>query len=436
MSAPVLEVAALDVRYGRRTALTDLSLTAEPGSVLALAGPNGSGKSTLLRTIVGLERPAAGAVRVGGLPVRTMGIAERARAVSWMPQEEPPGDNLPVEEYVAYGRHPYRGAFGAETADDRRAVTQAIELVAASEFVGRRIFELSGGERQRVRLARVLAQEAPLVLLDEPTAHLDIGHQIELLARLREIAQERRTALLIALHDLNLAARFSDRILVLARGRRVALGAAREILSPELLAEVWGITAELRRDPHTDQPYLIPRLPLPSPRPAPAPADAGQRRRVHLLAGGGSGRDLIPALAGAGFSVSVGPVPLFDSDQEQAEILHLATVLEVPFAPFAPETLARTRELIRAADAVVVAPFPVGPGNLAVFEELAALPPSFPIVLYRQPAGRAWDFTAGRATELRSRLRAAHADEPATTEELIGQLRRLFDAGPTVPVAG
>lgn len=423
MMGPLLTVERLRVVYAQRTALDELSLTAEPGTLVALAGPNGSGKSTLLRAIVGLERPAAGTVRVAGVPIGAMGVAQRARRVSWMPQDEPPGDNLPVEEYVAYGRNPYRGPFGPENEEDRAAIARAIDLVAAGEFVGRRVYELSGGERQRVRIARVLAQETPLVLLDEPTAHLDIGHQIDLLTRLRTIAHEQGTVLLVALHDLNLAARFSDRILILSRGRCVADGAARDVLSPELLADVWGITAELRHDPQTDQPYLIPRVTLPTVPPAPTRTRV-PRPRVHVLAGGGSGRELLPALAAEGWSISVGPLPLFDSDQELAEQLRLTTLEEVPFAPIGSETRARARELLHAAAAVVVAPFPVGPGNLALLEELVALPPTVPVLLVPQPAGRTWDYTDGRATELRNRLTRTQPEAPAAPGALVAALRR------------
>ena len=423
MTDPTLVVDDLAVAYGARPAITGLSFTAAPASVLALAGPNGSGKSTLLRTIVGLERAARGSLRVAGSPVAQLPYAERARRVSWMPQEEPAGDNLVVEEYVAYGRHPYRGSFGAETAVDRAAVERALGLVGAAEFTGRRIYELSGGERQRVRLARVLAQEAPLVLLDEPTAHLDIGHQIDLLARLRGLARDRGTCLLVALHDLNLAARFADQVLVLSRGRRMALGTPREVLSTRLLAEVWGVDAELRRDPRTDQPYLIPRLPAVPVSASPA-VTADTRRRVHVLAGGGSARDLLPALVQAGFAVSVGPIPLFDSDHEVAEELHLPSVVELPFSRFSPETMERAQALMAAADAIVVAPYPVGPGNLATLRELGRLAPTRRVLFLRQPPGRIWDYTEGEATALRQELLAAHPEEPHDLDELLAALER------------
>lgn len=421
MSSPSFSVGAVQVEFGDRVALRELSFEGAAATVLALAGPNGSGKSTLLRAVAGLESPTRGSITLGGTPLDALSLPERARRVAWMPQEEPAGDNLFVEEYVAYGRHPYRGPFGAETAEDRAAVARAFQVVGAEEFVGRRVWELSGGERQRVRVARVLAQEAPVVLLDEPTAHLDIGHQIDLLARLRGIAESRRTCLVIALHDLNLAARFADRLLVLSRGQRVAEGTPTEVLSPGLLREVWGISAELRRDPSTDQPYLIPRLPSGT-RTGPLPDPIPGQRRVHVVSGGGAAAELLPLLVEAGFAVSVGPVHLFDSDQALAEELHLPTIGEVPFAPFSEETRLRAREFLERSDVVVLAPFPVAPGNLAGLEEVARLGPEREVRVMAQVSGRRWDYASGRGTEVRQQILAQHPGEWETPRTLVEDL--------------
>ncbi|MCI4336033.1 MAG: ABC transporter ATP-binding protein [Thermoplasmata archaeon] len=421
MSAPAFVVQGVHVAYGDRIALSEISFSGEAGTVLALAGPNGSGKSTLLRTIAGIERPREGRVQVGGVPVPELSFDERARRIAWMPQEEPVGDDLPVRDYVAYGRHPHRGPWGAETPEDRAAVLRAVGLVGVEDLADRRVWELSGGERQRVRLARVLAQEAPVVLLDEPTAHLDIGHQIDLLERLRSVASLRRTSLVIALHDLNLAARFADSLLVLSRGRRVAWGLPKEVLSPGLLQEVWGISAELRRDPTTDQPYLIPRL-MASTVPPAIPDRIPGQRRVHVVSGGGAAGELLPLLVQSGYAVTLGPVHLFDSDQSLAEELHVPTIVEVPFAPFSAETLQRTREFLGRADVVVVAAFPIGPGNLSGLEEVAHLGPEREVRLMAQATARPWDFTRGSAAATRERILAMHPGEAVDSGALLREL--------------
>jgi iron complex transport system ATP-binding protein len=412
-----LDVASVTVRYGSRVALHEVSMVARPGTVVALAGPNGSGKSTLLRAAVGLEPTSAGAIRLDGGPVADLRLPERARRVAWMPQEEPAGDNLPVVDYVRYGRFPHVTPFVGDVPGGEQVVDLALEKAGIQELRDRPVWELSGGERQRVRFARVLAQEAPVLLLDEPTAHLDIAHQLDLLDRVRSLARVDRTAVVVALHDLNLAARFADRVVVLARGRLVAEGSPAETLSPRLLSEVWGIDAELRFDPASRLPYLIPRIPTP----ALAASGPGRRvgRPVHVVAGGGSGGPLLRRLVDAGCSVTAGVLPLFDSDAALAEELRIPTAREVPFAPISPETRGQLRAFLAGSEWIVAAAFPVGPANLANLEELALVADPHRILLLAQPADREWDFTGGRARTLRATLIGAGARELPDPEAVL-----------------
>jgi iron complex transport system ATP-binding protein len=258
-----------------------------------------------------------------------------------------------------------------------------------------------------------------------------MGHQLDVLERVRAVARGDRVAVVLAVHDLNLAARFADRIVVLHRGRVVADGPPAEVLSPRLLLDVWGVVSELRVDARSRLPYLIPRS---APRGLPPPAGPSPRSpaRLHVMAGGGSGGEILPRLADAGFALSVGALPLFDSDTALAEELKIPAALEVPFAPVSPETRARLRELLSESEVVVVAPFPVGPTNLANLEELRSLPPSKPVFLLGQPEDRAWDYTQGEATALRELLKRQGAREVRDVDDLLqelaGRLRR--SAGP------
>lgn len=433
MSSPALALDGLSVVYGRRAALRDVTFVARAGEVAALAGPNGSGKSTLLRASVGLETLASGSVRLGGRILSELSLRGRALRASWMPQEEPPGDNLRVTDYVRYGRFPHVAPLAAESEADAQAVERGLHLAGASELRDRSVWELSGGERQRVRLARVLAQRTPLLLLDEPTAHLDVGHQLDVLDRVRSIARDEHAAVVVALHDLNLAARFADRVVVLHRGRVVADGTPSDVLAPGLLLSVWGIDSELRYDARTRLPYLIPRVPvLATGSPPVAPAAS---LRVHVLAGGGSGETLFHRLVDAGHAVSAGALPLFDSDTELVEQLRLPAALEVPFAPISEATRAELRALLAASEAIVVAPFPVGPTNLANLEELARFPRPRSVVLIRHAEPRPWDFTGGVASGLRAALVARGATEVANVDEALEALARLPRAGPPPPSA-
>jgi len=424
MIAPLLDVRGATVRYGARPAVTGVSFTVEPGSLLALAGPNGSGKSSLLRAVIGLEPLAEGSIVLTGDPVDGLDIRTRARRAAWMPQDEPAGDNVRAAAYVRYGRHPATGRDAGSREADDGAVTAAMTLAGTAELADRPVWSLSGGERQRVRLARVVAQATPVLLLDEPTAHLDVGHQLDVLDRLRRLARDEHRAVVVALHDLNLAARFADRIAVLARGRLVALGPPADVLSPELLYEVWGIVATLRTDPRSRLPYLIPELPR--------PLDEGPvrstppRPRVHLVAGGGSAADLLPALLAAGYELSAGTLPLFDSDTELADAWHVPTVEEVPFAPLSDAARDQTRRFVAACDAVVVAPFPVGPTNLANLTDLVGAALDRPLLLVAHTPGTPWDFAEGAGERVRAELLAQGGRELPGAAAVVEELRRLL----------
>jgi iron complex transport system ATP-binding protein len=242
MSEAALEVADVSVSLSGKSILRNLSLTVQAGEVVAVVGPNGAGKTTLLRAALGLLT-ASGAIKVLGTPVRKLSLGERARRIAYLPQGHVFHWPLAVAEIVALGRLP-RGA-GADLSEaDRAAVARAIKATGVQEFADRPVTTLSGGERARVALARVLATEAPLILADEPTASLDPRYQLAVMEILRRHA-EAGGAVVAVVHDLALAARSADRIVVLDRGRIVADGAPRAVLSAERLSEVFGVVAEV-----------------------------------------------------------------------------------------------------------------------------------------------------------------------------------------------
>ncbi|MCI4324820.1 MAG: ABC transporter ATP-binding protein [Thermoplasmata archaeon] len=399
--APGLTVTGLTVRYRTLTALHGISLGVRPGEVLALAGPNGSGKTSFVRAVVGLAPVAEGRVEFGGRALASLSLEERARTIAWMPQEEPVGDNVPLREYVLYGRYPHSPRFAPVREQDRVIADRLLTELGFSDRAHVGIQELSGGERQRVRLGRVLAQETPVLLLDEPTAHLDMGHQLDLLERVRRLAHVEGRAVVAALHDLNLAARYADRVVVLQRGRIVADGLPSTVLSPALLRDVWGVTADLRTDPRTGLPYLIPRLIPADLRPSASPPF----RRVHVVGGGGSATPILRALTAEGHRVTLGVVALFDSDAETAAELDVPVVAEIPFAPLGEEARAKNRDLLNEAEVIVVAPFPIGPGNLPVLEDVLDVAGRVPTYLVESPTPSARDFTGGLGASRLAALR-------------------------------
>ena len=251
-----LSVSSLSVQKSGKTILSDVTFTAPAGQVTGLIGPNGAGKSTLLAAILGLV-PVSGIAQFDGQDVPTMPRRDRARMVAFVEQSASTEERLTVRDVVALGRIPHEAAWqSAPSPEDGAIVDRALAETGMTAFATRRFDTLSGGEQQRVHLARALAQQPRLLLLDEPTSHLDIRGQLHLLALLRRKAAEGMTVVL-ALHDLNLAARFCDHVVVLSNGALAAEGTPRAVLTPALLNAVYGVSARLIPDPGSDRPLIV-----------------------------------------------------------------------------------------------------------------------------------------------------------------------------------
>ncbi len=241
-SSALLTTHRLKVSLAGRAVLRDVSLSLAPGHLVALVGPNGAGKTTLLRALAGLV-PSEGAIEVGGVPLSSLSLLERARRFGYLPQGHIVHWPLPARDIVALGRYPHGATDPARlTPRDADAVLRAMQATDVVEFAARRATELSGGERSRVALARVLAVEAPIILADEPTSSLDPRHQIDVIKALRSTADKGMLVILVT-HDLGLAARFADTVLVLSEGRLVSQGPPAHSLSERIVGEVFRISA-------------------------------------------------------------------------------------------------------------------------------------------------------------------------------------------------
>ena len=254
-SSPTLAVENISVELGGREVLSEVSLTADRGELVGLVGPNGAGKTTLLDSVRGGSQPSGGTITVEGHSVAALSARETARLVATVPQETQLSFTFSVQEAVAMGRNPHISRFGTADETDRKRVAEAIAHTELSEFIDRPVTDLSGGERQRVLLARALAQETPLLLLDEPTANLDINHAVTTLDLVRSVVDD-GTAAVAAIHDLNLAARYCDRLVVLASGEVVAAGTPESVLTEEILEAAFDARAVVTTDPATDAPRV------------------------------------------------------------------------------------------------------------------------------------------------------------------------------------
>ncbi len=247
----MITATGIDLRFGAVDVLSGAQLCTRPGQVVGLIGPNGSGKSSLLRCLYGMLRPNRGAVLIGDEPIESLLQRSIARAVAVVTQDAAAdGIGITVGEFVLLGRHVHRGDHQGFTEDDRSVALDALELVSLSGFAERNLQELSGGERQRVMIARCIAQQSPVMLLDEPTNHLDVRYQHEVLTLVRSLEIDT----IVVLHDLNLASRYCDHLVLLDRGRVVQQGSPENVLRSDVLEPVYGI--EVRRLADGQHTYL------------------------------------------------------------------------------------------------------------------------------------------------------------------------------------
>jgi iron complex transport system ATP-binding protein len=253
----VIRIEGASFRYGSRAVLSDVSLEVGRGRIVGILGPNGSGKTTLVRILLGLLRPASGSVSVSGRDVGSYGRRELARELAAVPQETPVDFPFTVMELVLMGRTPHLGLLGIETAADVRAAEEAMDACGVRHLAERPIDALSGGELRRAVIARALAQGARALVLDEPTAGLDIHHQVAIFDLLRRQAREGR-AILVVVHDLNLAAAYCDELLLLKDGRTEARGAVEDVLTYHRIKECYGVDVYVGVNEVTGARFLLP----------------------------------------------------------------------------------------------------------------------------------------------------------------------------------
>lgn len=252
----IIQAHQLDIGYGATRIVQGLTFSPPVGKVTALIGPNGCGKSTLLKTFARILTPQAGQLSLDGVDYARLSARELAKKVAFLPQVLPIPEGVSVRQLVAYGRSPHNSLWGRLSGSDQAHVRQALQRMELDNLADRALADLSGGQRQRAWLAMVLAQDASIVLLDEPTTYLDISHQVELLALMRELASEGKT-LVTVLHDLNQACRYADHLAVMHAGVLVASGAPAAVIDAALVQQVFDVQVQVMREPVAGTPMCI-----------------------------------------------------------------------------------------------------------------------------------------------------------------------------------
>jgi iron complex transport system ATP-binding protein len=408
----MLDIESISFSYGTAKVLEDITFKADRGECIGIIGPNGSGKSTLLKTLSKILKPAAGRVILCGKELERYSAKELARNMAVVPQETNIDFAFTCLEVVLMGRNPHLKRFEIEGKRDLDVARESMTLTSTWHLRERPFSELSGGERQRVIIARALAQEPSVLLLDEPVSHLDINHQIEILDLVERLKGQRGLVVIVVLHDLNLAARYCDRLMLLYGNKIMVTGSPSEVLTQEHVGRAFRANVVIRKHPITGFLYVT----LLNGREARGFATG---KTVHVVCGAGTGARLLFTLRSRGYNVTAGVLNVLDSDHDAAAQLGIKTISEAPFSPITPEACARAREMMRAADTIVISEVPFGWGNLKNLQ--AVLDASKPVILVDGNGGDR-DFTGGEAARLLEKIKASGAVVVKDDEALIEAL--------------
>lgn len=358
----MIQSKSLTTGYIDEAVLKDLDFSVQEGEFVGVVGPNGSGKSTLIRSITNVLDIWEGEVKLKEHDVSTLSRKQIAKIAAVVPQDTYISFPYSVEEIVLMGRSPYLGRFENYGKNDLKIARKAMKTTKTHRFRERKINELSGGEMQRVMVARALTQEPELLLLDEATSHLDIGHKKEIMDTIKKKNREEGLTVFSVHHNLNLAARYCEKVLLLDEGEKRAFGRPEEVLTEANLRAVYGIEAEVHRHPTDGSLYVSPV--------DRSVADEKKGKTVHVICGGGSSKTLFKKLIEKGYEVTAGVLNVMDSDLEKARALDIRCVTEAPFSEITDGSYRKNVDLIKGADAVIVTDFPVGEGNLRNLEAL------------------------------------------------------------------
>ena len=377
------------------------SLTVRSGEVVGLIGPNGAGKTTLLRAISGGARLLSGSISIGGNEISAYSHRDLARLVAVLPQSTPSTFAFTARQFVEMGRHAHVSRFGDLGPADHAAVERAMTLTDTGSLADRRTDELSGGDLQRLTLAQALAQEPRVLLLDEPTSHLDLNHRLQVLDVVRSLADE-GLAVLAVFHDLDMAARYSDRLAVVADGALAPAAPPVEVLTRESLRRVFGVAAVIGTDPVTGSVQVLPVV---------RAQDVGAEprgARVLVISGSGAGASLMRLLALGGFEVAAGALSPEDTDGAVALALGAEFRQVERFTHMTAQDEAAVTAFARLSDAVVVVAAPFGPDNLGNLRAIATAGAADRTVLVGDLTADL-DFSRGEARQLWDSLAAAGA---------------------------
>lgn len=427
----MLKIDDLNFKYGEQEILKDINIYLRENEFIGIIGPNGSGKSTLLKNISQHLNPDKGSIYLNKRLLNDYSVTELARAMAVVPQDTAVNYNFNVYDLVMMGRNPYQDRWGRVEKEDREKVREALELTDTYRFKDKKINELSGGERQRVIVARALAQQPEILLLDEPTANLDINYQREVFDILSSLNNDLNLAILVVSHDLNLSSQYCDKLILLYQGQIHTVGNPEEVLTESNISKVYRTKVMVKENPLTGRPYVImvpgkrgskifstsikeknredkvinnkenldnKCLEIYQTDKSPNNFKIPSNIKVHIICGGGSGGKIMESLKEEGYNLSCGVVNKGDTDWQMAKKLGIETVEIAPFNPIDSKSKKRNLSLAKSSDIIILTETPFGHGNLANISVLTGIKNN-PVILIAEKNIAERDYTGGKATE-------------------------------------
>lgn len=366
MSKTMLNIQHAASGYGQHRVLKDVNFTVEEGDFIALIGSNGTGKSTLIKTIAGLLPLDGGTIEICGRDQAQLKPKERARMVAVVPQSYYVDYDFLVEDIIMMGRNPYGGFRKRNIKEDEEIVDRAMKMTNTDVFRGKSYNQLSGGERQRVIIARAIAQEPDIILLDEPTSALDTHYATEVMELISRLNREQNVTILAVLHDINMAARYCKRMIMLKEGYVYADGIPDDIVNLSYMTELYQMQLMIRHNSLFDKPEMIPIRVL-------DPIKADKPKHIHVICGGNTASMMLEELVSKGHKVTAGVVSPLSDDGVMCRNLGIETVETLPFGEVTEELQKKHLELAAGADIIIVADMPFGKGNIRVLDGIENL---------------------------------------------------------------
>jgi iron complex transport system ATP-binding protein len=419
MTEDLLCIRDITCQYGTANILEGINLRLKTGNFLGILGPNASGKTSLIRSSSGLLKPISGNIDLDGQDLYSMGRKEIAKKIASVPQTAHYDPYFSVFESVLMGRTPHLGWLENEDEKDLEIAVEAMRLLGIEELATRRLGELSGGEIQKMLIARALTQQPSILLLDEPTTHLDISSKIGAMNLIKSLCLKDKLAVMAVFHDLNLAARYCDSAILLKDGRSVASGPIDQVIKRETIGKTFGLNVEVKRHTRTGCIFVVPLLELPIER-------NHQGKRIHLVCGGGTGSALMTELTHQGFLVSTGVLNVLDTDNETAHELAIPVIDEAPFSPISDENHERHLEMISTCQLVILSNVPFGRGNIKNLQAVLWALNKGKRILIVEGEWENTDFIEGTASEYLLQLREGGAKTVHNNEEALSEVKDLF----------